>query len=29
MGYEDEDHPANKFRTPRAPLEETATWLDE
>jgi nitroreductase len=29
MGYEDEDHPANGFRTPRAPLEETATWLDE
>jgi nitroreductase len=27
FGYEDARHPANGFRTDRAPLEETVTWL--
>jgi nitroreductase len=28
FGYEDETHPANGFRTCRAPLDEVATWMD-
>ena len=27
FGYEDESHPANAFRTSRAPLPETVTWV--
>jgi nitroreductase len=27
FGYEDMDHPANEFRTRRAPLEEVVTWV--
>lgn len=27
FGYADEQHPANRFRTTRAPVEEAATWL--
>ena len=27
FGYEDRDHPANHFRTARAPLSEVVTWL--
>jgi len=26
FGYEDADHPANAFRTDRAPLDETLSW---
>ena len=26
FGYEDEAHPANRFRTSRAPLAEVADW---
>jgi nitroreductase len=26
FGYEDEAHPANGFRTGRAPLEEVVEW---
>jgi nitroreductase len=29
FGYEDRDHPANKFRTRRAPLSEVVTWIGE
>ncbi len=29
FGYRDVDHPANGFRTARAPLAEVATWVDE
>lgn len=29
FGYADEQHPANRFRTTRAPLTDTVTWLDE
>ncbi len=29
FGYEDTRHPANGFRTGRAPLEEVTLWLDE
>lgn len=29
FGYADEDHPANSYRTNRAALAETVTWLDE
>jgi len=29
FGYEDAQHPANRFRTRRAPLGEVARWLDE
>lgn len=28
FGYEDAQHPANRFRTRRAPLGEVARWLD-
>lgn len=28
FGYEDRDHPANRFRTRRAPLSEVVTWVD-
>jgi nitroreductase len=28
FGYEDETHPANRFRTRRAPLDEVAIWMD-
>jgi nitroreductase len=28
FGYEDVAHPANSFRTPRASLAETVTWVD-
>ena len=28
FGYEDLDHPANHFRTHRAPLSEVVTWID-
>ena len=28
FGYEDRDHPANRFRTRRAPLSEVVTWID-
>jgi nitroreductase len=28
FGYEDPQHPANKFRTRRAPKEEIAAWID-
>lgn len=28
FGYEDVDHPANKFRTNRASLSDAVTWLD-
>jgi hypothetical protein len=27
FGYEDPQHPANGFRTDRAPLEDTVRWL--
>ena len=27
FGYADEAHPANAFRTPRAPLEEVVRWI--
>lgn len=27
FGYEDPDDPANRFRTDRAPLEDTVSWL--
>jgi nitroreductase len=29
FGYGDKAHPANQFRTTRAPLGEVVTWLDE
>ena len=29
FGYEDAAHPANSFRTRRAPLSEAVTWLDQ
>jgi nitroreductase len=29
FGYEDTEHPANAYRTSRAPLDEAVTWLDE
>jgi nitroreductase len=29
FGYEDPDHPANRFRTVRAGLEEAVTWVGE
>jgi nitroreductase len=29
FGYEDASHPANSFRTRRAPLSEAVTWLDQ
>ncbi len=29
LGNADTQHPANSFRTPRAALEQTITWLDE
>lgn len=29
FGYEDHEHPANGFRTTRAPLEEMITWAGE
>ncbi len=28
FGYEDPEHPANRFRTSRAPVEQAATWID-
>jgi nitroreductase len=28
FGYEDAAHPANRFRTTRAPLDQVVTWLD-
>ena len=28
FGYEDPQHPANQFRTRRAPKEEATTWID-
>lgn len=28
FGYADEDHPANSYRTSRAALSETVTWID-
>ncbi len=28
FGYEDVDHPANKFRTSRAPISENVVWRD-
>jgi len=28
FGYEDADHPANKFRTTRAPVSENVVWRD-
>jgi nitroreductase len=28
FGYEDVEHPANRFRTGRAPLSEVVTWVD-
>lgn len=28
FGYEDADHPANRFRTRRAALDEVVSWLD-
>ena len=28
LGYEDPAHPANRFRTTRAPLEEAVTWQE-
>ncbi|AGU50905.1 putative nitroreductase [Variovorax paradoxus B4] len=28
FGYEDPSHPANQFRTSRAPLEEACRWVD-
>ena len=28
FGYEDANHPANKFRTSRAPLSEAVTWIE-
>jgi nitroreductase len=28
FGYEDVDHPANKFRTSRAPVSECVVWRD-
>ncbi len=28
FGIEDSDHPANRFRTSRAPLAEVAVWID-
>jgi len=28
FGYEDREHPANGFRTRRAPLREVVTWID-
>lgn len=28
FGYEDADHPANQFRTSRAPLSEAVTWIE-
>jgi nitroreductase len=27
FGYEDPDHPANRFRTSRAPVTQAATWI--
>jgi nitroreductase len=29
FGFEDPDHPANRFRTERAAIHEVATFLDE
>jgi nitroreductase len=29
FGYEDTDHPANSFRTSRAPLPEMVTWIED
>lgn len=29
FGYEDSGHPANRFRTTRAPLEEAVRWVDD
>ncbi|NDZ18546.1 nitroreductase [Variovorax sp. WS11] len=29
FGYEDTGHPANRFRTTRAPLEEAVRWVDD
>ncbi len=29
FGYEDDAHPANRFRTMRAPLHEVVTWVGE
>ncbi|CAN5420055.1 hypothetical protein BH09PSE5_BH09PSE5_23330 [soil metagenome] len=28
FGFEDSEHPANNFRTTRAPLDEVAFWVD-
>lgn len=28
IGFEDSEHPANAFRTTRAPLEEVVRWID-
>ena len=28
FGYEDPDHPVNKFRTSRAPVDGVVTWVD-
>lgn len=28
FGYADNAHPANGFRTSRAPLEDAVTWID-
>jgi nitroreductase len=29
FGYEDPDHPVNRFRTSRAPLNDVVTWIDQ
>ena len=29
FGYEDRQHPANRFRTTRAPLEEAVSWVEK
>lgn len=28
FGYEDPSHPANRFRTSRAPLAQVCQWVD-
>jgi nitroreductase len=29
FGYADPEHPANRFRTTRAPLEQTVAWVND
>jgi len=29
FGYPDADHPVNRYRVPRAPLEDVVTWLED